>query len=193
MQRTAVALDAELRHRLLQPMLQLRRYEQIRIVSRLKECESALDSLRRRQDAGVFDPERHYTLTSLRDLVGFRVLVFPRHRVEQVRELLKPLLADWASDPVRGIPPEGEPLALKYHGFCDASSRITAEVQIVSSLIGSFWEVEHSAMYKASPNLQGVMGSPRMRDRYRNVLVALRDFESEFESLIREAAEIENS
>ena len=196
MQRTLVALEAEVRHHLLSVMIALNRYEQVRISSRLKECESAVDSLRRRQEARVFDPERleAYSLSSLRDLVAVRVLVFPSYRREQVHMALLPLLSGWIPDPVPGIESGDPPLALKYYGRCpSASTTLTAEIQIVSSLIGSYWEVEHSALYKTSPNLQGVIRSPSMLARQRAVLSALREFETEFERLIQEAAEIEGS
>jgi ppGpp synthetase/RelA/SpoT-type nucleotidyltranferase len=196
MQRTLVALEADVRHHLLPVMIALNRYEQVRIAARLKECESAVDSLRRRQKARVFDPENlgAYSLSSLRDLVAVRVLVFPSYRREQVHKALLPMLSEWTSDPVPGIEPGDVPVALKYHGRCSsASTTLTAELQIVSSLIGSYWEVEHSALYKTSNDLQGVLLSPRMKARQRAVLSALRDFETEFERLIREAAEIEAS
>lgn len=194
MQRTLVALEADVRHLLLPVMIGLNRYEQMRIVSRLKECESAVDALRRRQEARDFAPERAetYTLTALRDLVGVRVLVFPSSRIEQARSALQPLLADWSDDPVPAIDSSDSPIALKFYGrSASAATSITAEIQIVSSLIGSFWDVEHAAVYKTSPNLQGVMASPSMSGRYRAVLAALREFENEFERLIHETAEIE--
>jgi hypothetical protein len=192
MQRTLVALEADVRHLLLPVMITLDRYEQVRIVSRLKECESAVDALRRRQEARDFDPDvETYSLSTLHDLVGIRVLVFPSQRVNQVHSALRPLLSDWSADPVSGMEPDDAPIALKFYGRClSASTAITAELQIVSSLIGSFWDVEHAAVYKTSPNLQGVMASPSMKERYRAVLSTLRDFESEFERLVQETAEI---
>jgi hypothetical protein len=193
MQRTLIALESDVRHLLLPVMITLDRYEQLRIVSRLKECESAVDALRRRQEARDFETERAetYSLSALRDLVGIRVLVFPASRIPQVNAVLQPLLADWSADPVPGFEAIDAPIALKYYGHsASAGTALTAELQIVSSLIGSFWDVEHAAVYKASPDLQGVMASPRMKGRYRAVLAALREFESEFERLIREAAEI---
>jgi hypothetical protein len=170
MQRTLVALDSDVRHHLLPVIIALDRYEQVHIVSRLKECSSAVDSLRRRQEARVFDPGKFesYLLSTLRDLVGIRILVFPSQRVEQVHSALLPLLSDWSPDPVPGIEPSDIPIALKYYGrSASASTNITAELQIVSSLIGSFWDVEHSALYKPSPNLQGVMASPSMKERQK--------------------------
>ena len=107
---------------------------------------------------------------------------------------LLPLMSEWTSDPVPGIEPGDVPVALKYHGRCkSALTTLTAELQIVSSLIGSYWEVEHSALYKTSNNLQGALLSPRRKARQTAVLSALREFETEFEHLIREAAKIENS
>lgn len=196
MERTLVALDADVRHHLLPVMIALNRYEQVRITARLKECQSAVDSLRRRQQARVFDPERAtaYSLVSLRDLVAVRVLVFPSYRRKQVHQALLPLLSDWTSDPVPGVAPGEAPVALKYHGRChSASTMLTAELQIVSSLIGSFWEVEHSALYKTSPDLQGAVRSPSMSARQAAVLSALRDFENEFERVIGDADEIGRS
>ena len=194
MKRSLVALEAEVRHRLLPIMVALDRYEQVRIDSRLKDCESAIDKLRRRQEARVFDPEKTetYSLSILRDLVGIRILVFPSQRIDQVRSALQPLLAPWSADPVPGIEVGDPPIALKYFGsFESASTTITVELQIVSSLVGLFWDVEHDAVYKTSPNLQGAMASPSMKERKGVVLTALRDFENEFERLIRESGEPE--
>jgi ppGpp synthetase/RelA/SpoT-type nucleotidyltranferase len=196
MQRTLVALEADVRHHLLPVMIALKRYEQVRITARLKECESAVDSLRRRQEKRVFVSEKAdaYSLASLRDLVAVRVLVFPSYRREQVHTALRSLLSDWKSDPVPGIEPGDAAVAVKYYGRCSsASTALTAELQIVSSLVGSFWEIEHAALYKTSPNLQGVLSSPSMKARQRAVLSALSDFEIEFERLIEEAAEIDGS
>jgi len=73
MQRTLVALDADVRHHVLPVIISLNRYEQVLIVSRIKECGSALDALRRRQEARVFDPDRleAYSLTSLLGVARF--------------------------------------------------------------------------------------------------------------------------
>jgi hypothetical protein len=67
MRRTLVAVDAEVRHLLLPISVALSRYEHVSIVSRLKDCDSAIDSLRRRQEARLFDPEsfESYSLASL--------------------------------------------------------------------------------------------------------------------------------
>jgi len=160
MHRTLVALDCEVRHNLLPLTLSLEQHEQIRIVSRLKDCGSAVDALRRRQEARDFNPQKleTYSLFTLRDLVGIRILVFPSQRMEQVHSALLPILSAWSSDPVPGIEPADAPIALKYFGRSEASgTKITAEIQIVSSLVGSFWEVEHSALYKTRPDLQGVI------------------------------------
>jgi len=36
----------------------LDRYERLTVTSRIKECESAIDALRRRQEAATFDTDR---------------------------------------------------------------------------------------------------------------------------------------
>jgi hypothetical protein len=196
MQRTLVALDSVVRQHLLSISVSLNRYEQVRVVSRLKECASAVDALRRRQQGRVFDPERAetYSLLSLPDLVAARVLAFPSQRVVDAHEALRPILSTWKEDPIRGAKPSDPPRAIKYYGHCEqAPTTITSEIQIVSSLIGLFWEVEHSALYKTSPNLQGVLFSESMTERLSSVHAALREFENEFERLISEATELEGS
>jgi len=55
---------------------------------------------------------------------------------------------EWSPDPVPSDDEDGEP-----HGYCQASERIKGEIQIVSMLIGLFWEVEHSAIYKPASEL----------------------------------------
>jgi len=50
-------------------------------------------------------------------------------------------------------------------------------------LIGLFWEVEHSAIYKPSPQFKGVLAG--MDERTIKVYEVLKDFESEFERLVQ--------
>jgi hypothetical protein len=124
-----------------------------------------------------------YTLTSLKDLAGVRVLAFPSSRLGQIDTALREVFETWAADRVLGE--HGEMLALKYSGICALSERCHCEYQIVSMLTGLFGEVEHSAIYKPSPQLRGVARSLSMQARSRDVLAALSAFEEEFERLIR--------
>lgn len=81
--------------------------------------------------------------------------------------------------------PFDAPIALKFFGRCESvSTDVLCELQVVSSLVGAFWDVEHTAVYKTSPELQGVMDSLSMKVRYRAVLTSLREFEIEFERLL---------
>src|SRR5436309_13675276 len=81
--RVVEELEAVARHCLLPVSGMLERHERIVVTSRIKDCESALDALRRRQETATFEPERalSYTLTTLNDLAGVRVLAFPRSRL----------------------------------------------------------------------------------------------------------------
>jgi hypothetical protein len=99
-----------------------------------------------------------------------------------VDRVLRELFRSWTFDPVREE--DGELLALKYHGYSDASERIRGEYQIVSMLTGLFWEVEHSAIYKPAPRLKGIARSLAMQQLSKEVVDALRAFEDEFEALI---------
>ena len=180
-------LEAEVKHCLVPISLRLHRYERLVVTSRVKECESALNSLRRRQEGATFDSGRPglYSLLRLNDLAGVRVLAFPHSRLAEADRKLRERFPSWTADPVRGDNENDEPLALKYFGYCRASDRIRAEFQIVPMLTALFWEVEHSVIYKPSPSLKGVAGSLEMQQRTRDVLKALNAFEDEFANLIR--------
>lgn len=53
-------------------------------------------------------------------------------------------------------------------------------------LTGLFWEVEHSAIYKPDPRLNGIAEDRGMRERTTDVVNALRAFEEQFEALARQ-------
>ncbi|HWF10436.1 MAG TPA: hypothetical protein VG297_18340 [Bryobacteraceae bacterium] len=181
--RVAEQLEAEIRYHLLPIFRDLRDYEQLVVKARVKECESAIPKLQRHQEGAVFDREyaESYSLTSLKDLAAVRVLVFPRRRLQEVDLVLRRRFPDWRSDPVVE---NNRELALKYSGYYRTEDRVQAEYQIVPVLTGLFWEVEHSAIYKPSPRLRGVLRSPEMQERSAMVVEALRAFEAEFEGVI---------
>lgn len=181
-------LETEVRHALLPLSNDLLKHEKIAVTSRVKECESALGALRRRQEGNVFDAEQtdSYTLTSLNDLAAVRVLAFPGSRWIEVDTSLRsrdPFKA-WNSDPIRADETK-DLLAFKYYGYCSRSAAIRAELQIAPMLIGLFWEVEHSAIYKPLPRLKAALAEPTMQRATGNVYAALKDFDAEFERLIR--------
>jgi hypothetical protein len=182
-------VETEVRHCLLPLSSKLDKYERLVVTSRIKDCESALDALRRRQEGGTFDPDRpdSYTLTSLHDLAGVRVLAFPRSRWREAdTELRNPYpFASWTSDPIRADDENKTLLAFKYHGHCSQSARLQAELQIVPMLIGLFWQIEHSTIYKPSPQLKGVAESLEMKQCTADVLKAFRAFEDELERLVQ--------
>jgi ppGpp synthetase/RelA/SpoT-type nucleotidyltranferase len=175
-------LEAEVKHCLLPISRQLNKHEQLIVTSRVKECESAIEKLRSRAEGATFDQERAevYTLTSLNDLAGVRVAVFPRSRLAEADWKLRERFPSWTLDPVRGYDD-----AMKYHGYCRASDRIRAEFQTVPMLTARFWDVEHSAIYKPSPRLKRVAETWEMQQRTRDVLKALKAFEDELANLIQ--------
>jgi len=52
-------------------------------------------------------------------------------------------------------------------------------------LIGFFLDVEHSAIYKPSPELKSAIELSEIRQRKSDVLRALKAFEDEFDRLVR--------
>jgi len=182
MQRTLTALETEVSYLLLPASLRLDRYARMIVRGRIKECESAVDALRRRQEGGAFDVAQadRYSLTMLPDLVGVRVLTFPQSCFDEARTIVESRVSGWTPDHIAAASPGDSPIALKFHGFWSDEDRFHAEIQIVSLLIGLFWEVEHSAIYKPAPKLRGVAKSLAMQSRTAEVLASLRAFEEEF-------------
>jgi hypothetical protein len=182
-------LETEIRFHTLQILHSLNHYEQLIVKSRVKECESAIKALQRRQEGRVFNPDRpgDYSLLSLPDLAGVRALVFPRDRLVDVDRCLNELFAGWAANPV---PDEtGAALALKYSGYCrGVSDKVRGEYQVVPMLVGLFWEVEHSAMYKPDPSLKGIGTSIEMKRLKANVEDALTRFEAGVERFVSESS-----
>ena len=84
------------------------------------------------------------------------------------------------------IPGTANSLALKYHGFSSPHCRVRAEIQLISMLVGLFWEVEHGALYKPGERLRQVEVSVRMQDHYADVIRALSSFEQKFEDIATE-------
>ena len=178
--------EAEVRHTLVPLSSKLNRYEQLIVTSRVKDCESALQALRRREEGATFDSERinSYTLTAIPDLAGVRVLAFPSRVWNHAHELLQQRFSDWRLDHILDAEAK-ELVAFKYDRYWSASPKFRGEIQIVPMLIGLFWQVEHSTMYKPSPKLKGVAEALEMRQRRNDVSKALKAYEVEFERLVQ--------
>jgi hypothetical protein len=187
-------LEAEIRYHTLPILHSLKTYEQLVVESRVKECESALTtlktlSLKKENDGNegrVLDPEESgdYSILNLPDLAGVRVLVFPKGRLVEVDDALRKHFSDWTSRPVKDD--KGAALAPKYFGYCDkASNRVRGEYQIVPMLLGLFWKVEHSAMYK----FKALANFEEMKKHRADVERALSLFEEGMESFVRNYTE----
>lgn len=180
-QRVLWQLEAEIRFYTLPILHSLKKPEQLVVRSRVKDCESALGTLGRISGKGEgrrFDPARsgEYSMLNLPDLAGVRILVFPNRRLNEVDSALRAHFSGWTERPV--MDDKGVILAPKYYGLCPhASSTVRGEYQIVPMLLGLFWEVEHSAMYK----FRAVASSKEMRDRRADVEKSLSAFEAGIE------------
>jgi hypothetical protein len=200
--RVAEQLEAEIRFRTLPIQRQLNPHEQIVIKSRIKDCESAVKAIMRRKEGRVFDPGvfGSYSILDLRDLAGVRVLAFPHSRLTQVDQQLRACtcspnrckcFSKWTSDP---MPFEnGSQSAPKYWGYCeDVSLSVLAEYQVLPMLIGLFWEVEHSALYKPNSEIKSIAQSKLMQDQRTAVESALSNFELQFEKLVLDQNSLAN-
>lgn len=180
-------LEAEVRYRLIPILNTLEPHQRFEVTSRIKECESAIASLRRRQEPSIFDEEQpeKYCLTQLKDLAGVRILAFPRGLIARIDKCIKRYFDSWNADHVPGYKEGDEKQALKYFGYCSPEGTIYAEIQIVPMLTGLFWKVEHEAIYKPKPEFKGIANPLEMKERTQDVLDALKAFEETFESLCK--------
>lgn len=187
--RVARQIETEVLHHLLPFMLKLDKYEQIVIKVRVKDCESAINSLRRRQELRTFIQSKasKYSLTMLKDLVGVRVLVFPRTKIPSIDACLRKHFLKWKADPVAGLSKGDAPLAHKYFGYCKGNRKVCAEYQIVPMLTGLFWDVEHAAIYKPTPELQDAVKHPDVQMRTQWIYKAFNDFEMELMDKIEQS------
>jgi ppGpp synthetase/RelA/SpoT-type nucleotidyltranferase len=178
-------VETEVRYLLIPTMRGLESHEKIVVKSRVKDCESAIGALHRRPEYLELDDPicAPPSLRALKDLAGIRILAFPRRRVIEIDDALRERFSHWTADPVPPIPGTANLLALKYHGFCGAHCLVQAEVQLISMLIGLFWEVEHGALFKPGERLRQVEVSQRMQQNYAEVIRALSSFEEKFETI----------
>ncbi len=152
-------------------------WERIEISSRIKEGESAINSLR--GEGNVFE-QRAYSLRELHDLVGVRVKVFPSHRITSMAGPVGRLFSECKKGPkfLREAKGLFKCNGLKYYGSFARSADVLVEIQIVPLLIGLFWELEHATVYKPSPELRGI--ERVIGDQNRKVYEALAQWERTF-------------
>ncbi len=94
------------------------RHERIVVKSRVKECESAIAALRRREDWVELEGNTSApSLRTLNDLAGVRVLAFPKRLLLETDSVLRNRFGSWIADPVPPAPGTATALALKYHGY----------------------------------------------------------------------------
>ncbi len=174
-------LEIEIRHALLPLQDNLQRHERIEIVSRIKDCDSAIKKLRDSQEAKLFDPNRRYSLTTLNDLVGVKVFVFPRKRLRQVDAILRVKFTNWDYDPFKK---DGERLGYKYIGEVTARHGFRVEYQVVSALAGKYLEVEHDAVYKPGHSYSNMGDHDSIRQAREAAFAALTHFDKVFEQTL---------
>lgn len=182
-ERVTLQLETEVRSLTLPILNSLLPYEKLIVTSRVKGCESALNTLLGEGEGRTFDPDRPegYSLLQLPDLAGVRVLAFPDIRLMQVDEVLRNRFRDWTPEPIRDA--SGAIQAPSYYGYCGEVSRdIRGEYQVVPMLLGLFWQVEHAAMYK----FRAAANSKEMQNHRSAVERSLIDFENGMEKFLRD-------
>jgi ppGpp synthetase/RelA/SpoT-type nucleotidyltranferase len=180
MLKTRFLLESKIRWCLQSVIYNLKQYQRIEIKSRIKDCESAINSLRRRRE-GIFDPDQEYMLVELKDLVGFRVLVFPEDLISEVNRIIVANFSLLESDPI--LTKKSKIIAHKYYGLVNSDDKFQSEIQIVPMLVGLYWEVEHFALYKQDPSFKGII-SEELENKNEEILNALSEFSAIFENAL---------
>ena len=182
MSKIAYSLETRIRYALIATVERLEPFERVDIRSRIKGFESAYNKLRvKHEDFSEKTPEK-YSLCELKDIVGVRILVFPRRLVSVVNDNLNNSdIGFFTEDPFESD--EELTSAKKYYGKPDIQTNIYAEYQIVPMLIGNFWEVEHDTFYKPTPALRAA--GMLMHDSVINVYRSLNAFEDQLDKLLQ--------
>lgn len=182
-------VETEIRYHIRDISSDLEPYEQVVVKSRIKDCESAIRKLA--GEGNFFVPGKEYSLRQLNDLAGVRVLVFPSKRLAQIDEAVRNSgpFRGWERDSHFGLTTSGS----KYCGLVEeVSPDIRGEYQIVPMLIGSFWEVEHSAMYKPARWAKGADRDEDLKTLRSKIERSLADFEQRFEEFVAENRQSES-
>src|ERR1700676_1528793 len=145
--RVLLQLEAEIRYLTLPLQHRLKSYEQLLVKSRVKECESALKTIKtlgfkagiEKNEGRILDPRdsANRSILDLPDLAGVRVLVFPNSRLVEVDNMLRDRFSGWIYKPVKDD--KGAVLAPKYYGYCESvGGKVRGEYQVVPMLLGLF-------------------------------------------------------
>lgn len=176
MRLAAQELETRIKNALLPLTKTLKPPARVEVKVRIKDCESAIEKLRKKNE-GILDPAESYSLLALDDLVGGRVLTFMDDTMIQADNYLKVEFKGWKADHKTIDDGGGQPLWLKYKGKCNEKDRINAEYQICPMLIGLFGDVEHAAIYKPGAALKGIETVEEIKDCKEEVYKVLRNFE----------------
>lgn len=182
-------MEARISYALISIKKSLKNHEQIEIQSRVKDCESAIGALIRREEGRKSLPKqlKQYSLLRLKDLAGVRVLVFPRRLMKEADEQISKFFPDWNFDPIYRGKPSEEILANKYFGYIDPKKKVYGEYQIMPMLIGLFWQIEHAVLYKPSTSLKGIERDFGISEKKEDIFEAFDEFEKVFETIIDES------
>src|SRR5260370_37238084 len=96
-QLAAQELETRIKCALLPLMKKLKSPARVEVKVRVKDCESAIKKLRKKNE-DIFDPQGNYSLLDLDDLAGARVLTFMGDTMVTADKLLKDEFKDWKAD-----------------------------------------------------------------------------------------------
>ncbi len=178
------SLETKVRWYLHDIIFNLKKHQRIEIKIRIKDCESAIASLRKRVEGNVEKDFAKSKLTDLKDLVGIQIQAFPRQLIPVINKILIDSLPNWSPNHTYSEDKK-DIVAHKYYGSINKKFNI-CEIQIVPMLVGLFWEVEHFTYYKPYPELVGIKKNLEMQQIIQEVENKLKEFDEVFERILLE-------
>ncbi len=171
-------IEIEIKHTIKTQLLEAVHANKILISSRVKDCNSAITALKKKEEGRVFRDGRQYSITQLNDLIGLRISVFPLTLLELVQSPLLSYLENNFEQPFQTDHTTIENYDIyKYRGIHNQFSEFNCEIQLIPMLISKFWDTEHDVFYKpASPH-----DAPPMKEAYDAVIKSLYSFEKTYE------------
>lgn len=127
--------------------LNCKKFEKIEFSSRIKTFESCITKLKKKNEANVLTEEAK--LSEVKDLIGIRMLVFPNDYIEVIKRLIMRKHNKFTIEEIdEDKKKECDFIKFFVYFNIEKFNHILVEIQILPYLLGKYWDIEHSLIYK---------------------------------------------
>ena len=142
----------------------LNEFQHIEITSRIKSYSSAEKKLRNQLELTAHDKS---SIFDLDDIIGIRISVFPLTLLRNIEKKLDEKFKSWKKEKSC----HGRYSVYKHRSNYEKAN---CEIQLVPMLVGKFWDVEHSVIYKSK-----LSKNEDLNKSYDVIINALHDYENQ--------------